>query len=136
MKITRIHIYQTDLPYVGRTYVWGTGNEIEKATALVVAIDTGAGLQDCDKFTPCGENFMVAHSEGRAALARLVAHFAAWTPPDFLQNTTDLMNYKTRSTGIGGPVSRDGKLYAPDTPGLGVTPDFESLGAPVAEYDL
>ncbi len=368
MKITRIRIYQTGLPYVGGVYVWGAGNAIETATASVVVIDTDAGLQGCGEFTPCGENYMVAHSEGVAALARLVApsllgedprqvarieqlldhlvqghgyakapfdaacwdilaqacdqpvwmllggkltdgapmyrvapqkavdetvaemntyrdqgyrqfqikvggdwvsdidriratvsllqpgetamadanqgwrvdnairvaratrdldfileqpcrsyeecqqvrrvaeqpmkldecltgmhmaqrivadrgaeicclkisnlgglskarrvrdflvenripvvsedtwggeittsvvaHFAASTPPEFLQNTTDLMNYNTRSTGNGGPASRDGKLYAPDTPGLGVTPDFESLGAPVAEYVL
>lgn len=63
-----------------------------------------------------------------------VAHFAASTPAEYLQNTTDLMNYNTRSTGIGGPLARDGKLYATDTPGLGVTPDFASLSDPVAEY--
>ncbi|MEX0278969.1 MAG: enolase C-terminal domain-like protein, partial [Ruegeria sp.] len=63
-----------------------------------------------------------------------VAHFAASTPPEYLQNTTDLVNYNTRSTGIGGPVARQGKLYAPDTPGMGVAADFESLGTPVAEY--
>ncbi|MEO1026857.1 MAG: enolase C-terminal domain-like protein, partial [Pseudomonadota bacterium] len=64
----------------------------------------------------------------------VVAHFAASTPAEFLQNTTDLMNYNTRSTGVGGAWAKHGKLYASDTPGLGVTPDFESLGAPVAEY--
>ncbi|WP_170430576.1 mandelate racemase/muconate lactonizing enzyme family protein [Ruegeria arenilitoris] len=368
MKITRIRIYQTGLPYVGGAYVWGAGNAIETAIASVVVIDTDAGLQGCGEFTPCGENYMVAHSEGVAALARLVApkllgedprqvarieqlmdhqvqghgyakapfdaacwdilgqachqpvwmllggkltdgapmyrvapqkavdetvaemngyrdqgyrqfqikvggdwvtdidrirtsvpllqpgekamadanqgwrvdnairvaratrdldfileqpcrtyeecqqvrrvaeqpmkldecvtgihmaqrivadrgaeicclkisnlgglskarrvrdylvenripvvsedtwggeittsvvaHFAASTPEEFLQNTTDLMNYNTRSTGIGGPVSRDGKLYASDSPGLGVTPDFESLGVPMAEFAL
>ncbi|MGU9961567.1 MAG: hypothetical protein ACNYPF_00930 [Candidatus Puniceispirillales bacterium WSBS_2018_MAG_OTU23] len=26
MKITRISIYKTHLPYVGGTYVWGAGN--------------------------------------------------------------------------------------------------------------
>ncbi|NOD30658.1 mandelate racemase/muconate lactonizing enzyme family protein [Ruegeria atlantica] len=368
MKITRIRIYQTGLPYVGGTYAWGAGNAIETAIASVVVIDTDAGLRGCGEFTPCGENYMVAHSEGVAALARLVAgkllgedprqvgriehlmdhlvqghgyakapfdaacwdilgqacdqpvwmllggkltdgapmyrvapqkaveetvaemdryreqgyrqfqikvgsdwasdidrirttvpllkpgekamadanqgwrvddairvaretrdldfileqpcrtyeecqqvrriaeqplkldecvtgihmaqrivadrgaeicclkisnlggiskarrvrdylidnripvvsedtwggeitssvvaHFAASTPPEYLQNTTDLMNYNTRSTGVGGPVVKDGKLYANNTPGLGVTPDFESLGAPVAEYGL
>ncbi|NOE19992.1 mandelate racemase [Ruegeria atlantica] len=368
MKITRIRIYQTGLPYVGGTYAWGAGNAIETAIASVVVIDTDAGLRGCGEFTPCGENYMVAHSEGVAALARLVAgkllgedprqvgriehlmdhlvqghgyakapfdaacwdilgqacdqpvwmllggkltdgapmyrvapqkaaeetvaemdryreqgyrqfqikvgsdwasdidrirttvpllkpgekamadanqgwrvddairvaretrdldfileqpcrtyeecqqvrriaeqplkldecvtgihmaqrivadrgaeicclkisnlggiskarrvrdylidnripvvsedtwggeitssvvaHFAASTPPEYLQNTTDLMNYNTRSTGVGGPVVKDGKLYANNTPGLGVTPDFESLGAPVAEYAL
>ncbi|MEL6958005.1 MAG: mandelate racemase/muconate lactonizing enzyme family protein [Pseudomonadota bacterium] len=366
MKITRIRIYKTALPYVGGAYVWGAGNAIEVAQASVVVIDTDAGLQGCGEFTPCGENYMAAHSKGVEALARLVApkllgedprqvgkieqimdqavqghgyakapfdaacwdllgqacdqpvwmlmggkltdgapmyrvapqkavdetiaemdgyraqgyrqfqikvggdwasdierikatvpllkpgekamadanqgwrvdnairvaratadldyileqpcrtyaecqqvrrvaqqpmkldecvtgmdvaqqvvadhgaemcclkisnlgglskarrvrdylienripvvaedtwggeiataalsHFAASTPSDYLQNTTDLMNYNTRSTGIGGAVARDGKLYAPDTPGLGVSPDFDSLGDPVAEY--
>ena len=368
MKINRIRVFQTGLPYVGGTYVWGAGNAIETAIASVVVIDTDAGLQGCGEFTPCGENYMVAHSEGVPALARLVApkllgedprqvgrierlldhlvqghgyakapfdaacwdilgqacdqpvwmllggkltdgapmyrvapqkavdetvaemaryrdqgyrqfqvkvggdwasdidrirstvpllkpgekamadanqgwrvdnairvaratrdldfileqpcrtyeecqqvrrvaeqpmkldecltgihmaqrivadrgaeicclkisnlgglskarrvrdylldnripvvsedtwggeitssvlaHFAASTPAEYLQNTTDLMNYNTRSTGIGGPASRDGKLYASDTPGLGVTPDFESLGAPIEEFRL
>ena len=368
MKITGICVYKTDLPYVGGTYVWGAGHAIETARASVVVIDTDAGLQGCGEFTPCGENYMVAHSEGVEALARLlapkllgedprqvarierlmdhavqghgyakspfdaacwdilgqatdqpvwmllggkladgapmyrvapqratdetlaemqryrdqgyrqfqikvgsdwtgdvdrisagvallqpgevamadanqgwrvdnairvarattaldyileqpcqtyeecqqvrrvaqqpmkldecvtglaaaqrivadrgadlccvkisnlgglskarrvrdylidnripmvcedtwggevttsaVAHFAASTPEEYLQNTTDLMNYNTRSTGIGGPISKDGRLYATDTPGLGVTPDFESLGAAVAEYRL
>ena len=368
MKITRIRIYKTPLPYVGGAYVWGAGNAITTAQASVVVIDTDAGLQGCGEFTPCGENYMVAHSEGVAALARLlaphllgadprqlgvieqimdhtvqghgyakapfdaacwdilgqacdqpvwmllggkltdgapmyrvapqkdtdetiaemdgyrrqgyrqfqikvggdwaadidrikatvpllqpgekamadanqgwrvdnairvaratrdldfileqpcktydecqqvrrvaqqpmkldecitgmaaaqrivadrgaeicclkisnlggltkarkvrdylvenripvvsedtwggeitsavVAHFAASTPAEYLQNTTDLMNYNTRSTGIGGATARDGRLYAPDTPGLGGTADFNSLGAPVAEYTL
>lgn len=68
------------------------------------------------------------------AIASVVAHFAASTPPEYLQNTTDLMNCNTRSTGVGGPVVKDGTLYATNAPGLDVTPDFESLGAPVAEY--
>ena len=366
MKITRIRIFKTDLPYVGGTYVWGAGNAIATAKASVVVLDTDAGLQGCGEFTPCGENYMVAHSEGVEAFARLVAHsllgedprqvtrieqlmdhtvqghgyakapfdaacwdilgqacnqpvwmllggklidgapmyrvasqkstdetlaemrryraegyrqfqikvggdwaadidritagvalleagekamadanqgwrvdnairvaratagldyileqpcktyeecqqvrrvaqqpmkldecvtgmaaaqrivadrgaeicclkisnlggfskarrvrdflienripvvaedtwggeiasttlahFAASTPSDFLQNTTDLMNYNTRSTGIGGAWAEAGKLYAPDAPGLGVAPDFDSLGAPIAEY--
>ncbi len=366
MKITRIRIYKTPLPYVGGAYVWGAGNAITTAIASVVVIDTDAGLQGCGEFTPCGENYMVAHSEGVEALARLVApkllgedprqvahierlmdhlvqghgyakapfdaacwdllgqateqpvwmlmggkltdgapmyrvapqkdledtkaemavhraagyrqfqikvgadweedirrihagvtllepgekamadanqgwrvdnairvanttkgldyileqpcktyaecqqvrrvaeqpmkldecvtgieaaqqivhdrgaeicclkisnlgglskarrvrdylidnripvvaedtwggeiataalsHFAASTPSEFLINSTDLMNYNTRSTGIGGATAQGGKLYAPDTPGLGVRPDFDSLGDPVAEY--
>ncbi|MEX0284979.1 MAG: mandelate racemase/muconate lactonizing enzyme family protein [Paracoccaceae bacterium] len=368
MKITRIRVFQTGLPYVGGAYVWGAGNAIEVAVASVIVLDTDSGLQGCGEFTPCGENYMVAHSAGVPALAQVVApellgcdprevaaierqmdalvqghgyakapfdaacwdilgqslnaplwqlwggrltdgapmyrvapqkdvqetvaemeryraqgyrqfqvkvggdwaadieriqttvpllkpgetamadanqgwrvdnalrvaratrdldyileqpcrtyqecqqvrmrtdlpmkldecltgmevaqrivadkgadlvclkisnlgglskarrvrdylvenripvvaedswggeissaalsHFAATTPPEYLQNTTDLMNYNTRSTGIGGPVARDGRLYAPDAPGLGVTPDFDALGDPVAEYVL
>ncbi len=368
MKITRIRIFKTDLPYVGGAYVWGAGNAIETAKASVVVIDTDAGLQGCGEFTPCGENYMVAHSEGVEAFARLaapvllgedprqvarierimdhvvqghgyakapfdaacwdilgqacgqpvwmllggkltdgapmyrvapqkatqdtlaemqryraegyrqfqikvgsdwasdidrihagvallepgekamadanqgwrvdnairvaratpeldfileqpcrtyeecqqvrrvaqqpmkldecvsgmaaaqrivadrgaeicclkisnlgglskarrvreflienriavvsedswggeiataaVAHFATSTPEEYLQNTTDLMNYNTASTGIGGAVAKDGKLYAPDVSGMGVVADFESLGTPIAEYAL
>ena len=73
MKITRIRIYKTPLPYVGGAYVWGAGNAIETAMASVVVVDTDAGLTGCGEFTPCGENYMVAHSEGVEALARLVA---------------------------------------------------------------
>lgn len=65
-----------------------------------------------------------------------VAHFAASTPQDYLINSTDLFNYNTRSTGIGGPYVRDGKLFATDTPGLGVEPDYDALGDPVAVYRL
>ena len=70
MKITRIRIYKKGLPYVGGTYAWGAGNAITVAQASVVVIDTDAGVQGCGEFTPCGENYMVAHSEGVEALAR------------------------------------------------------------------
>ncbi len=73
MRINRIRIYKTPLPYVGGTYGWGAGNRIATAIASVVVMDTDAGLQGCGEFTPCGENYMVAHSEGVEALARLVA---------------------------------------------------------------
>ncbi len=63
-----------------------------------------------------------------------IAHFAASTPPEFLLNTCDLYNYNNESTGKPGPETRDGKMYASDQPGLGVAPDFESLGDPVAVY--
>jgi len=366
VKITRIRLYKTALPYVDGIYRWGAGNAIETAMASVVVIDTDAGLQGCGEFTPCGENYMSAHSEGVDALARLaapaligedprqvarierlldhlvqghgyakapfdaacwdilgqaanqpvwmllggklsdgapmyrvapqkpldetraeiaahraagyrqfqikvgadrvgdiarieagvallepgetamadanqgwrvddairvarstadldyvleqpcrtyeecrqvrrvatqpmkldecitglaaaerivadhgaelcclkisnlgglskarrvrdylidnripvvaedswggeiataaVAHFAVSTPPEFLQNTTDLMNYNSRSTGLGGPTVANGRLHASDAPGLGVTPDFDGLGDPVASY--
>lgn len=73
MKISRIRIYKTDLPYVGGTYVWGAGNAISVAKASVVVIETDAGLSGCGEFTSCGENYMVAHSEGVEAAARLLA---------------------------------------------------------------
>lgn len=40
MKITKISVYQTDLPYVGGTYEWGAGNAISVARASVVVLET------------------------------------------------------------------------------------------------
>ncbi len=61
-----------------------------------------------------------------------LAHLAASTPPELLFNTTDLHNYNTVSTGYPAPVSRGGKLYVSDAPGLGVEPAFDVLSDPVA----
>ncbi len=72
---------------------------------------------------------------GAEITSSTVAHFAASTPEEFLLNTTDLHHYVTRSTGVGGPSVRDGRLFAPDEPGLGVRPDFDSLGDPVEVFD-
>lgn len=85
------------------------------------------------------ENRMPVVSEdtwGGEITSAAVAHFAASTPEEYLINSTDLFNYNTRSTGIGGPTVKDGKLYASDTPGLGVEPDYDTLGDPVAVYTV
>ncbi len=63
-----------------------------------------------------------------------LAHFAASTPAEFLVNTTDLHSYNSESTGTPAPRTENGKLYASDQPGLGVKPDYDSLGDPVAVY--
>ncbi|GAW35874.1 4-hydroxyproline betaine 2-epimerase [Roseovarius sp. A-2] len=217
MKITRIRIYKTDLPYVGGSD-WAA--DIDRITAGVALLETGekamadanqgwrvdnairvaratAGLdyileQPCKTYEECQqvrrvaqqpmkldecitglaaaqcivadrgaeicclklsnlgglskarrvrdflvENRMPVVAEdtwGGEITTSVVAHFAASTPEEYLQNSTDLMNYTTRSTGVGGAWASNGRLFAPDTPGLGVTPDFDSLGAPVADY--
>ncbi|WP_027857354.1 mandelate racemase/muconate lactonizing enzyme family protein [Marinobacterium jannaschii] len=64
----------------------------------------------------------------------VVAHFAASTPEEFLLNTTDLYSYNIERTGLPGPQVKDGKLYTIDGIGLGVEPDYDSLGEPVAVY--
>ena len=83
MRIAKISIYQTDLPYVGGTYGWGAGNAISVAKASVVVLETACGLTGCGEFTPCGENYMIAHSQGVAATAKLlVSHLIGQDPRD------------------------------------------------------
>ncbi|MFK7942813.1 MAG: enolase C-terminal domain-like protein, partial [Paracoccaceae bacterium] len=117
--------------------------------AQQIVVDRGAEIC-CLKLSNLGglskshrvRDYLVAHrmpvvcedTWGGEIATAVVAHFAASTPSEYLHNTTDLMNYNTASTGVGGAVAREGKLYAPDAAGLGVTPDWQSLGRPVAEY--
>ena len=73
MKINRVSVYRKNLTYVGGTYGWGRGNAIAIANSTVVVVDTDAGISGTGEFCPCGENYMVAHSEGTEAAARLLA---------------------------------------------------------------
>jgi len=99
MKITRIRVYKTDLPYVGGSYGWGAGNAISVARASVVVIDTDAGLQGCGEFTPCGENYMVAHSEGVEALAKLVAPHLLGEDPRQVARIEQIMDHTVQGHG-------------------------------------
>ncbi|WP_299349777.1 mandelate racemase/muconate lactonizing enzyme family protein [uncultured Shimia sp.] len=99
MKITRIRIYKTPLPYLGGTYGWGAGNAIDTAMASVVVIDTDAGVQGCGEFTPCGENYMVAHSEGVEAFARLAAPKLLGEDPRQLGRMERLMDHVVQGHG-------------------------------------
>ena len=73
MKINQVRVYRTELPYIGGSYGWGAGNAISIAQATVIVLETECGLTGCGEFTPCGENYMVAHSEGVAATVKLLA---------------------------------------------------------------
>ncbi|MEO1774950.1 MAG: mandelate racemase/muconate lactonizing enzyme family protein [Pseudomonadota bacterium] len=99
MKITRIRLYKTGLPYVGGSYGWGRGNAIEIAQASVVVLDTDAGLQGCGEFTPCGENYIEAHSEGVEAAARLLAPRLLGEDPRQLGRIEGIMDHVIRGHG-------------------------------------
>jgi len=71
---------------------------------------------------------------GGEITSAVISHFAASTPAEFFINTTDLHSYNLEPTGTPEPKTEGGKLYASDQAGLGVEPDFASLGAPVAVY--
>lgn len=99
MKITRVSVYKTDLPYIDGFYAWGAGNRIESASASVVVIDTDAGISGCGEFTPCGENYMVAHSEGVEALAKLIGPHLLGEDPRQLSAIERLMDHLVQGHG-------------------------------------
>ncbi|NNK47716.1 MAG: mandelate racemase/muconate lactonizing enzyme family protein [Gemmatimonadetes bacterium] len=62
-----------------------------------------------------------------------IAHLAHSTPTRHLFTATDFNSYVTVRTAEGAPQRVDGRMSAPDTPGLGVRPDMDALGGPVFE---
>jgi L-alanine-DL-glutamate epimerase-like enolase superfamily enzyme len=60
-----------------------------------------------------------------------IAHLAHSTPPEFLFTTTDFNSYVTVSIAEGAPQRKDGRMATSSAPGLGITPRFDVLGAPV-----
>lgn len=72
---------------------------------------------------------------GGGIVTAAIAHLAVSTPPEALLNATDLNNYNRTDIASGGPQVADGRMEAPDRPGLGTEPDAAALGAPVAVFD-
>jgi L-alanine-DL-glutamate epimerase-like enolase superfamily enzyme len=60
-----------------------------------------------------------------------IAHLARSTPEEFCFSATDFNSYGTVSVAEGAPARIDGFMTASDSPGLGISPIQEVLGAPV-----
>ncbi len=60
-------------------------------------------------------------------------HFAASTPRGSLLNTCDLSGYVSPRIAPDCPTRKEGRIVPPEGPGLGVTPDPDTLGNPVLE---
>ncbi|MCC5867405.1 MAG: mandelate racemase/muconate lactonizing enzyme family protein [Gammaproteobacteria bacterium] len=63
-----------------------------------------------------------------------IAHLARSTPAEFTFSATDFNSYGTVDIAEGAPRRVQGRMTAPDRPGLGITPIADALGAPVARY--
>lgn len=68
---------------------------------------------------------------GEIATAAL-CHLAQSTPPGFHFQSSAFHEYHNIAIASGAPEVKDGYMSASDRPGLGVTPDMDVLGAPVA----
>ncbi|GAB5468215.1 MAG: mandelate racemase/muconate lactonizing enzyme family protein [Rhodospirillales bacterium] len=82
-----------------------------------------------------GINVVCECMMGGEIVSAAVSHFAASTPSELLFNTADLHAYSAEATGTPAPPTSDGRLFCSDAPGLGVEPDFKSLGDPVAVFE-
>jgi L-alanine-DL-glutamate epimerase-like enolase superfamily enzyme len=85
---------------------------------LCIALGIGMTLED---------------SWGGDIVTAAIAHLAHSTPTEFLFSSTDFNSYVTRCIADGAPRRENGRLAAPLTPGLGITPKLAEFGKPAVE---
>lgn len=71
MKITRISVYQVDLPMKEGSYSWST-QSFSAFDSTVVAIETDEGITGYGETCPLGPSYLAAYAEGaRAGIAKI-----------------------------------------------------------------
>ncbi|MEO1066783.1 MAG: mandelate racemase/muconate lactonizing enzyme family protein [Pseudomonadota bacterium] len=86
----------------------------------------------CEHF---GVRMCVEDTWGSDVTTAAAMHLAASTDPKFLLNTCDLSGYVTPRVAPDCPLRSNGSIKPPTGPGLGVTPDPDALGTPLATID-
>jgi L-alanine-DL-glutamate epimerase-like enolase superfamily enzyme len=76
----------------------------------------------------------IEDSWGGDIVTAAIAHLAHSTPEVFRFSSTDFNSYVTVSNASGAPLRDNGVMRASDQPGLGVVPDRDVLGEPIATY--
>ena len=81
MKITRIQVYQVDLPLHEGIYQWSGGKSVAVFDSTVVALETDAGLTGHGEVCPLGPFYLPAYAEGaRAGIGELGPHLIGQNP--------------------------------------------------------
>jgi L-alanine-DL-glutamate epimerase-like enolase superfamily enzyme len=77
----------------------------------------------------------IEDSWGGDIITAAIAHLAHSTPETLRFSATDFNSYVTVRNATGAPQREDGRMQASDAPGLGIEPDMDVLGEPVAVYE-
>ena len=81
MKITRIKVYQVDLPLHEGSYKWSGGKSVEVFDSTVVAIETDAGITGHGEVCPLGPFYLPAYAGGaRVGIEELGPHLLGEDP--------------------------------------------------------
>jgi L-alanine-DL-glutamate epimerase-like enolase superfamily enzyme len=76
----------------------------------------------------------IEDSWGGDIITAAIAHLAHSTPESLRFSATDFNSYVTVHNATGAPQRVAGRMSASDEPGLGIEPDRDVLGSPVAVY--
>jgi len=81
MKIARIEIYSTHLPYAGGTYRLSGGRSYTGFQATFARVLTECGLEGWGESTPFGSTYIAAHAHGvEAGLAEIAPALTGMDP--------------------------------------------------------
>ena len=81
MKITRIKVYQVDLPLHEGSYKWSGGKSVDVFDSTVVAIETDEGITGYGEVCPLGPFYLPAYAKGaRAGINELGPHLIRQNP--------------------------------------------------------
>lgn len=81
MKITKLNVYQVDLPLKEGRYSWSNGNFIDVFDSTVLEIFTDEGLMGYAECCPLGSAYLPSFALGvRAGLAELAPHIIGQDP--------------------------------------------------------
>ena len=92
MKITRISVFQVDLPLHEGSYRWSGGKSVEVFDSTVVGIETDAGIAGHGEVCPLGPFYLPSYARGvRAGLEELAPQLIGEDPTqlDRLNRTMD-----------------------------------------------
>lgn len=81
MKITRIVVYQVDLPLKEASYSWSGGKSVSTFDSTVVAVETDAGVVGYGESCPLGPVYLPSYAAGvRSGLEELAPHLIGADP--------------------------------------------------------
>jgi len=131
---------RTDLPFVLDETIDGVGALLRAHAdlamdAINLKIGKVGGLTRArllrDLAVEVGLALTIEDTWGSDVATAAIAHLAHSTPSESLLSTTDFNSYVTVSTAEGAPQRREGRMSAPEGPGLGIEPRTEVLGEPL-----
>ena len=109
----------------------------KSADAVNVKISKVGGLtkarQIRDLCVSAGLAMNVEDTWGSDIATAAISHLAHSTPPRYLLMSTDFNSYVTKDTAKDAPRRVQGRMRAPDGPGLGIQPVMDVLGEPLFE---
>jgi L-alanine-DL-glutamate epimerase-like enolase superfamily enzyme len=81
MKITRISVYQVDLPLREGSYKWSGGKAVTVFDSTIIAVETDAGLVGHGEVCPLGPFYLPAYAKGvRVGIGELGPHLLGEDP--------------------------------------------------------